>query len=91
MDFRFKNSDTDIYFMEKLILIISSRMIIYGKETRPKNRTIEFESGDMSVDQYSVTYKINSSLNFGAMQYAVIRIRGRELSCGRSYIKMVKK
>ena len=79
MDFRFKNSyDTPIYIYGEIDSDNQLRMIIYGKETRPKNRTIEFESETLSVDQYSVTYKINSSLNFGAMQYTGNPHTGRE-------------
>ena len=79
MDFRFKNSnDTPIYIYGEIDSNNQLRMVIYGKETRPKNRTIEFESETLSVDQYSITYKINSSLNFGAMQYAGNPHTGRE-------------
>lgn len=79
MDFRFKNSnDTPIYIYGEIDSDNQLRMVIYGKETRPKNRTIEFESETLSVDQYSITYKINSELNFGVMQYTGNPHTGRE-------------
>ncbi len=77
-DIKIRNPyDTPIY-VEGVTSGKTLTFTIYGKETRPKNRTIEFESETLSVDQYSVTYKINSSLNFGAMQYTGNPHTGRE-------------
>lgn len=79
MDFKFKNPyDTPIYIYGEIDDNNQLCVGIYGKETRPENRTIDFESETLSVDQYSVTYKINTKLNFGAMQYTGNPHNGRE-------------
>lgn len=79
MDFRLKNPyDTPVYIFGEIDEDNVLRMVIYGKETRPENRTIEFESETLSVEEYSIKYKINSELAFGEMKYTGNPHTGRE-------------
>ena len=71
LDFRFKNSyDTPIYIFGEIDSDNRLRIAIYGKDTRPANRTVEFESETLSYEEYSVTYRTNYNLPFGDMEYA---------------------
>lgn len=79
MDFRFKNPyDTPIYIFGEIDSSNLLRVVIYGKETRPENRTVEFESETLSIEEYSVTYQANSELSFGEMKYTGSPHTGRE-------------
>lgn len=70
MDFRFKNSyDAPIYIFSEIDWSNQLRFVIYGKETRPENRTVEYESETIAVDEYKTTYKENPSLTFGKLEY----------------------
>lgn len=70
MDFRFKNSyDTPIYIFSEIDSYNQLRVVIYGKETRPENRRVEYESETISTEEYTVEYKLNSELSFGQMSY----------------------
>lgn len=79
MDLRFKNSyETPIYIFGEIDADNQLKVIIYGKETRPKNRRVEFVSETLSVDEYSVVYKANSEMAFGEMKYTGSPHTGRE-------------
>lgn len=79
MDFKFKNPyDTPIYIFGEIDGSNLLRFVIYGKETRPENRTVEFESETLSTEEYSVVYKENPELPFGSMQYTGSPHTGRE-------------
>lgn len=79
MDFRLKNPySTPVYIYGEIDSSNLLRVVIYGKETRPENRTVEFESETLSTEPYSVTYKANSELPFGEMQYTGNPHTGRE-------------
>lgn len=79
MDFRFKNPyDDPIYIFGEIDDSNLLRVVIYGKETRPKDRSVEFESETLSTEEYAVTYKANSDLSFGEMQYTGNPHTGRE-------------
>lgn len=79
MDFRFKNSyDTPIYIFSEIDDENQLRFIIYGKETRPENRTIEFESETISIEEYEVTYKENPDMSVGEMEYTGNPHSGRD-------------
>jgi vancomycin resistance protein YoaR len=79
MDFRFKNSyDTPIYIFSEIDDENQLRFIIYGKETRPENRTIEFESETVSIEEYKVTYKENPDMSVGEMEYTGNPHSGRD-------------
>lgn len=53
-------------------------MVIYGKETRPENRSVQFESETLSTENYGVTYKAVSNRSFGEMAYTGSPHTGRE-------------
>lgn len=79
MDFRFKNSyDTAIYIFSEIDWSNQLRFIIYGKETRPANRTVEYESETLAVDEYETTYKENASLTLGELNYTGSPHSGRD-------------
>lgn len=79
MDFRFKNPySTPIYIFGEIDAENQLRIVIYGKETRPENRSIEFESETLSTENYGVTYKASSSRSFGDMEYTGSPHTGRE-------------
>ena len=70
MDFRFKNPyDTPVYIYGTIDGANQLIFTIYGKETRPKNRKIEFESETVSTEEYKVVYQENPNLQLGQMQY----------------------
>lgn len=79
MDFRFKNSyDTPIYIYSEIDDENRLTFIIYGKETRPENRTIEFESETISIEEYKVTYQENPGMSLGNMEYTGNPHSGRD-------------
>ena len=79
MDFRFKNPySAPIYIFGEIDSSNQLRVVIYGKETRPENRSIEFESETLSTENYGVTYKAAPGLAFGQMQYTGSPHTGRE-------------
>ena len=70
MDFRFKNPyDAPVYIYGTIDGANQLIFTIYGKETRPKNRKIEFESETVSTEEYKVVYQENPNLQLGQMQY----------------------
>lgn len=79
MDLRFKNPyKTPIYIYGEIDDNNQLQFAIYGKETRPKNRKIEFESETLSVEEYGVTYQENPKAAFGSMTYTGSPHTGRE-------------
>ncbi len=79
MDFRFKNPyPSPIYIFGEIDSANQLRVVIYGKETRPENRSIEFESETLSTENYSVTYKAAPNRTFGDMEYTGSPHTGRE-------------
>lgn len=70
MDFRFKNPyDAPIYIYGTIDGANQLIITIYGKETRPKNRKVEFESETLSTEEYAVVYKENPELSLGEIKY----------------------
>ena len=67
VDFRFRNSlDTPIYLASK----VENGTItfwIYGKETRSSNRTIAYESRELSTREFGTVYRATDSLDFGVV------------------------
>lgn len=45
------------------------RFVVYGKETRDKNRSIEFESETISEDKAGIEYRENAELDLGEEVY----------------------
>lgn len=79
MDFRFKNPySTPIYIFGEIDAANQLRVVIYGKETRPANRSVEFESETLSTENYSVTYKAAPNRTFGEMAYTGSPHTGRQ-------------
>ncbi len=79
MDFRFKNPyAAPIYIFGEIDASNQLRVVIYGKETRPENRSIQFESETLSTENYGVTYKAVSNRPFGEMAYTGSPHTGRE-------------
>lgn len=79
MDFRFKNPySAPIYIFGEIDSANRLRVVIYGKETRPENRSIEFESETLSTENYSVTYRAAPNRSFGDMEYTGSPHTGRE-------------
>lgn len=69
LDFKFRNSyDTPIYIYGEINDSNQLRFIIYGKETRPKNRTVEYESETISTEPYGTVYKENTELAAGTTE-----------------------
>ena len=69
-DLKFKNSyDTPIYIEGYIDGSNQMTFNIYGKETRKKGRTIEFESETVSTEEAGRTYKADPSLPLGSMEY----------------------
>ena len=69
LDFKFRNSyDTPIYIYGEINDSNQLRFIIYGKETRPKTRTVEYESGTISTEPYGTVYKENTELAAGTTE-----------------------
>ena len=69
LDFKFKNSyDTPIYIYGEINDSNQLQFIIYGKETRPEGRTVEYESETISTEPYGTVYKENSELAAGTTQ-----------------------
>lgn len=79
MDFRFKNSyDSPIYIFAEIDASNRLRVVIYGKDTRQENRSVEFESETLSTEDYSVKYKANPELYFGDIEYTGSPHTGKE-------------
>ncbi|MDO4523629.1 MAG: VanW family protein, partial [Eubacteriales bacterium] len=69
MDFVFKNStEYPIYIFGEIDSNNQLRFTIYGKDTREKGRTIDFESEILSTEEAGVAYRASSELYLGGMQ-----------------------
>ena len=70
LDLIFKNTyDSPVMIFGEIDSSNQLRFAIYGKETRPENRTVEFESETLSTEDYGVEYKENSESSLGNMEY----------------------
>ncbi len=68
VDFRFVNStEAPVYIASHVADGVVS-FSIYGKETRDPNRTIEYESREISKKEYTTKYKVAEDLPFGQIQ-----------------------
>ena len=71
LDFKFKNNyDTPVYIYGGINESNQLQFAIYGKDTRPEGRTVEYESETIDTDPCGTVYQENSSLSFGEMEYA---------------------
>ncbi len=79
LDFKFKNPYKDpVFIFGEIDDANQLRFTIYGKETRPENRTIDFESETLSTEEYGITYKENPEAPLGSMNYTGNPHTGRE-------------
>ncbi len=70
LDFRFRNNqEAPVYIFGEIDANNMLRFTIYGKETRPAGRTVDFVSETVSSQDYGVTYKENPDADLGTMQY----------------------
>ncbi len=69
-DFKFKNNyDTPVYIEGGIDSDGQLKFTIYGKDTRKKGRTVEYESEVTATEEYGRTYKEDSSAPLGSMKY----------------------
>lgn len=69
-DFKFKNSyDTPVYIEGGIDEDGQLKFTIYGRETRKKGRTVEYESEVTATEEYGRTYKEDPSAPLGSMEY----------------------
>lgn len=77
-DLQFKNSyDTPILIEGYLDGSNNLWFHIYGKETRPSNRSVEYESETLEVIDYTTKYVADSGLALGEMNSEGSKINGR--------------
>lgn len=77
-DLQFKNSyDTPVLIEGYLDSSNNLWFHIYGKETRPENRSVEYESETLEVIDYTTKYVADSSLTLGEMNSEGSKINGR--------------
>ena len=77
-DLQFKNSyDTPVLIEGYLDGSNNLWFHIYGKETRPSNRSVEYESETLEVLDYTTKYVTDSSLPLGKMNSEGSKINGR--------------
>lgn len=71
LDLRFKNNyDTPVYIAAEIDASNQMRFTIYGKDTRAKGRTVEYESETLTTEDYGVKYKENNEAELGSVNYA---------------------
>lgn len=69
-DLKFKNNlETPIYVAAEIDSANQMRFTIYGKETRPENRSLEFVSETVATEEYEVKYVEDSQAALGTMTY----------------------
>lgn len=70
-DLKFKNNYNTPVFIEGGIDANNQLTVtIYGKDTRKKGRTVEYESETTATEEYGRTYKEDSSAPLGSMEYS---------------------
>ena len=71
LDFVFTNNyDTPIYISGEIDGANQLRFAIYGKDTRPEGRTVEYESEVLETEEYGITYQEDPDAALGSMQYS---------------------
>ncbi|MGN1165866.1 MAG: VanW family protein [Lachnospiraceae bacterium] len=69
-DLKFKNNyDTPVYIEGYIDDSNQLTFNIYGKETREKGRTVEYESETLSTEEPGKTYKSDASAPLGSIEY----------------------
>lgn len=78
-DLVFKNNyETPIYIKGEIDSNNQLNISIYGKETRPANREVKYESEIISTTDYETIYKTDSEASIGSMQGGASAHIGRE-------------
>lgn len=71
LEFKFQNNyDNPILICAEIDNTNQLRFYIYGKETRAKGRTVEYESETLAKEDYEVKYQEDPEAPLGAMEYA---------------------
>ncbi len=68
-DLRFVNNTDAPIYIEGSVSDNQVVFHIYGHETRPANRTLDFESEVLSTTPFAIDYSLDSQLEFGALRY----------------------
>lgn len=69
LDFRFRNNyDTPVYIFGEIDQQNHLQFAIYGRDTRDKDRKVEYESETLSTDPGKTVYRENSKLPAGTTQ-----------------------
>lgn len=70
LDFVFTNNyDTPVYIAGEIDDANELRFTIYGKDTRPEGRTVEYESETLETEDYEVVYEEDPEAELGSMTY----------------------
>lgn len=78
-DLKFKNNyDDPIYIAGEIDDQNRLTFTIYGKDTREKGRSVEFESETISTEEYGTTYKEDSEAPIGSMESSGSPHTGKE-------------
>ena len=92
LDFKFRNSyDTPIYIYGEINDSNQLRFIITARRTRPKNRTVEYESETISTEPYGTVYKENTELAAGTTEVTGSPHDGVRRSSGRSCTRTARR
>lgn len=71
MDLRFKNNyETPVLITGEIDAANQLVFTIYGKETRPEGRMVEYESETLSTEEYGVKYKEDPEAALGSIEYS---------------------
>lgn len=77
LEFRIKNNyEKPIYIEGVLDEQNQLTFTIYGKDTRDKGRSVEFESEVLDTEDYDVTYEADPEAALGSMEYSGAPSRG---------------
>ncbi len=85
-DFKFKNNTKHPIYIYGYVKNEAVTMSIYGIETRPKDREVEFDSQILESEENKTIYKTDSSMRIGSMITEVPGHRG----CKAKLWKIVK-
>ncbi|WP_346664402.1 VanW family protein [uncultured Merdimonas sp.] len=71
LDFVFTNNyKTPVYIAGEIDDANQMRFTIYGKDERPRGRTVEYESETLETQEYAVTYQEDPAAALGSIRYS---------------------
>lgn len=71
LEFRIKNNYKKPVYIEGVLDDDDQlTFTIYGKDTRDKGRSVEFESEVLDTEEYDVTYEVDTEATLGSMEYS---------------------